>query len=629
MSTSSVILQSYLNTFTTNKNEEIRYAEKVDALLKSNKEAKGGGFLTPLNFYLGILENTDKVMFHYMQNDKKDQLLRDLQVAYLLLLSQKKYEQQHQKTENLKTYDSNAKKCAELIDALNYEKVCKDQAKTPAPEYGQATDGYPVKYLGLAWGQWFAKKMTEWMDRKTKTIKEYMVALNEKRLYWVWGSVLLKTVLDVMPADFFNADQAKKTVRTPDLYTGCLSWTLYYFRFSLNLGLLLKHTISGPWMSEEEKSIPWTERFTTQWAQRKFTLLNDSLWGVCNMLTFLWLTGKGLLGTFGDVLTIVLLVFDISVAVWELEEQRTQYNKEMLDYDLAIKQLNEKIRVPKSDSETEEMHKRQMKEYLLQLHALERAQAQCKREWELSKLSLINSLSYAVGLLLAFVLLTAPFFPVAGAALTAIGLAGAVLCFAFTVINNAVKGGIEIYKAQHSVKEAKQDYQIKIDVFKQLMTTNPDLHDNEKKLLFLEIQKLMAETDYQKHMVVLKTMHLIRSILFEALIPALIFVSFVFLPLGIGLGVLGAVIALAILANFTINKLFTPEKEELAEFDDKKYDAFCEEMHKKDSNPAKSISFFKAPKEPSADESTLINSHKDKPDENQPLLDNGVGSFDL
>ena len=132
----------------------------------------------------------------------------------------------------------------------------------------------------------------------------------------------LKTVLSQIPEGFYNINQAQEAIRAPDPYTGYLSWTLYYFRYSLHLSLLLKHTIKGPWMSAEEAKTPWYERFQTQWTQRKFILLNDALWGTANLVTFFWLTGKGVLGTVGDALTIGLLVFDIAVTFWDFEEQK-------------------------------------------------------------------------------------------------------------------------------------------------------------------------------------------------------------------------------------------------------------------------------------------------------------------
>lgn len=575
MSTSSLILQSYLKTFNSDKETELRYKEKVDELLEYNRKAKGGDLMAPLSFYLAILENTDEVMLHYMNEENKKKLLRDLQVAYLLLLAEKKYEKEHQKYENLKIYAQHIKRCEELIDCLNYNKVCEEQKRNPSPAHSHATDGNPVKYLSIFLGKELAEMIVDSLDRKTKTIKEAMGWFNEKRLYWVWGSSLLKVILAALPTDFFNVGQATKVVTAPDPYTGTISWALYYFRFSLNMFLLLKHTISGPWMSKTEKKTPWTERFLTQWDQRKFALLNDSIWATGNLVCFFWLTGKGALGTWGDVLTLALLVFDISMAIWDYEEQKTRHNKEMLDFENDIKQLKKLIRKTKEGSEEDDERDKKIKEYELQLLGLERAQKQCVRNWDLQKISLHTNIAYAVGLMLAFALLAAPFLPFSGPALIAIIITGAVLCLAFTVINNAVKGGIEVYKARMSAKEAREEYNNKVELFKFLLEKNPDLDDNEKKFLFLEIKKLKAETDYQKQMVVFQTMHLLRSVLIESLIPAIVFVSFVFLPLGIGFAVLGATIGVAIATNLMINAIFKPTKDTIKAFDEKEYESFC------------------------------------------------------
>ncbi len=89
MATSSLILQSYLKTLKTDEKSELRYEDKVEELLEYNSKAKGGDFLAPLSFYLAILENTDEVMLRYMSEENKQKLIRDLQVAYLLLLTQK------------------------------------------------------------------------------------------------------------------------------------------------------------------------------------------------------------------------------------------------------------------------------------------------------------------------------------------------------------------------------------------------------------------------------------------------------------------------------------------------------------------------------------------------------------
>lgn len=624
MATAGLILQSYLQTMTNEKLDDLRRNKTVDDLLEYNKKIRGGDFLIPLSFYLAILENTDEVMLLYMGQEKKDSLLRDLQVTYLLLLAQKKHERTHQKSENAKSYDSSLKRCQQLIDALNYKKLCEEQNIEPAPEYGYATDGYPVKFLGFFLGQELAEKIVDMMDRKTKTIKEAMGWFNEKRLYWVWGSGLLKTVLDALPPDFFNTKQAAQTIRRPDLYMGALSWILYYFRFALNLSLLLKHTIRGPWMDEEEVKTPWYERFQTQWDQRKFTLLNDSIWATGNLVCFFWLTGKSVLGTWGDALTLGLLVFDITLAVWDYEEQKTKYNKEMLNFDKEIAIVKELIKKEENDIKAGP-DKKKVKEYRLQLDGLKRAQRQCQKDWDFQKISLMTAVGYAIGLMIAFVILTTPFLPITGPAVLAFGIAGAVLCFALTVIYNGVRGGLELYKTHTSRKEIKENYLNKIEEFHQLLLDNPDLNDNEKKFLFLEIKKLQAESEHQKQMIVFQTMHLFRSIIIETFIPALVFVSFVFLPLGIGFAALGAGLAFAIVSNLIIDT-YKPEKEKLESFDEKEYAAFCADPDNWGKKSAKSApGFFTETPNQKGTNRPIITDESDKPTDNEPLLGHESG----
>ncbi|BCA97051.1 hypothetical protein TUM19329_34120 [Legionella antarctica] len=667
MATSSLIVQTYLKTFADGKTNKLRYKQKVKELLKYNKDNEGNGFLSPLNYYLSIVERIDSVQFPYMNEEQKNETLRNLQVTYLLLMTQKQYELEYQKAENSKSYTSAISKCHQLIDALQYGKRCKEKKIRESPDQGYATEGNPVKYLAIFFGQWFAEKMVEFIDRKTKAIKEQMGSVNEIRLYWVWGSGLIKTFIEMIPSDFWNVDQGKQTIKMPDPYMGTLSWSLYYFRFALNASLLLKHTIEGPWMtSVAEKSTPWQKRFLTQWDQRKFSLLNDFVWATGNALCFFWLYGPGAMGTWGDALTLALLVFDITLSVWEYAEEQTNYNKEMLDYENNIKQLELKLEGIKKTNETndglmkrieeyqsrlltleqakeqcqskeptengeeiqsyensirmlklqleaikkeaeeEERYGRRVREYQTQLNALKKAQKNCQREWEHKERILIVNVSYAVGLMLAFFMLATPFLP----ALAAAGPAGVVICFALTVICNAIKGGMEIHKSRQSVKETKEDIKQKIDEFRILMQKNPDLNDNEMKFLYLEIKKLMAESRDQQQKVNMQTAHLVRSIIFETLVPAIILANLVFLPMGpVFFGALAVVIGLALLTNLIIDKVFTHEKEALKPFNDMEYQAFSQNPEQWVEKASKSPSFFKSSekksitKQPQQDES--------------------------
>ncbi|HHT0592873.1 TPA: hypothetical protein ACTXXA_001063 [Legionella anisa] len=417
---------------------------------------------------------------------------------------------------------------------------------------------------------------------KTKFIKEYMGKINEGRLYWVWGSTFLKTVVGQLP-DYMYSTQGPEAMKTPDPYTGNLSWILYYARFFLELGLLLKHTIKGSWMSEEEAKTPAGERFLTQLSQRKFALLNDFLWGTANLLCFFKLNGAGSLGTAGDVLTLVLLVFDIAMAAWELEEQRIKYNKAMLQYDEDLERLGKQLQVFKDIEEKRELDDEEAKakrQIEVQIRTLEREKLKCYRDWQLQKVSLINNIAYAVGLMLAFIVLTAPFMPISAPVLGIMLIAGAAACLAFTIINNAVKGGIELYKTYKTRQEHKQDRDEKIIELMRLLKKNKNLNYDEKKLLYLEIKQLQAETEYQKQMMIYQSVNLARRIMVEAIVPVVVLLSIVAIPLG-GLGiipVLIAAIALAIATQMLVDALFKPEEKKALEFDEEAYEAFCNKL---------------------------------------------------
>jgi hypothetical protein len=591
MTTSSGILQSYLidslNAKTKLRPEELLKRHKEE-LLKKNLHSVDGGFTTPLKFYAGILADTDEILISYMSPEQKAQRTHDLQIAYLLLLAQKEYELLHQKTENKADYNDKIKQCEKMLDKLNpvwQERIDK------APEQAYFTDGKLVKYLGIALGKEFAQQLVD--SGKCKTIREYVGALNGKRLYWVWGSSFLKTMLSLVPEGFRNAEQAGNIVKIPDPYTGCLSWGLYYFRFSMNFFLLLKHTVQHPWMSQDEIDEGWFNRFSTQWTQRKFTLLNDSLWATANLLCFFWLTGKSVLGTAGDALTVALLLFDTSVALWDFSEQQALHKAQIQQYEHDIQQLNTEINALTGDDEESKAKKLQLE---MQKNALERDKKQCITNWALQKIGLYTNIAYATGLMAAFVVMTMPFVPIAAGLASTLAVVGAVVCFAMTVINNAVQSGIEIHRTKSALHDNEDDFMAQIGLLKkQVFLKKPQLPDDAKKLLFLEIKRLDAKTEHQQQTVSLQIAHLIRSIMLEAFIPAAIFSCLVFMPLGIGLGALAGGLALAMASNLLINASFTPDEKilEVQPFDLKEYDEFCE-LLQDDKSSKDYHAFFKS-----------------------------------
>ncbi|WP_454781399.1 hypothetical protein [Legionella sp. WA2022007384] len=548
-------------------------------------EYRSNDFLSSLNFYLDILDKTDSVMFDYMNDLEKEQRAFDLKITLLLLLAQQKHEIDFKKVENVKEYNKKIQRCSNFLKLL--DPVYQARIKECEVQQESSNDS-PVKYMGIPVAQLLAEDIVDLSGGTTKSIKKYMGKLNEKRLYWVWGSTFLKTVIGLVPEGRFNSKQAAEAIKTPDPYTGNLSWTLYYARFFLELGILLRHTIKGSWMEKDEAEMPWEDRFLTQWEQRKFDLLNDSVWGTANLVCFFWLTGKGSLGMAGDAVTLALLVFDIILSVWAFEEQRIKHNKAMLQYNEDIERLEKQLQAYQAVEKEKKIltveEKAEKRQIEMQLHTLKNEKARCERDWRLQKISLINNIAYAVGLMLAFLVLTMPFLPVAAPVLASMAIAGAVLCLVFTIINNAIKGGIELYKTQKTIQE-QRDQVARLTL--QLKQNYDD--DKERKFLFLEIKQCQAETEYQKRVRVYQTASLVRSILIEAFIPAIVFASLMFVPLGIGVPVLLIAVALGVASNYAVDALFKPEEKEELKFNPDEYNKFCEDIFK----PENSSKFFK------------------------------------
>ncbi|WP_131795860.1 hypothetical protein [Fluoribacter gormanii] len=543
-------------------------------------EHRSDDFLPSLEFYLGILDNTERVMFAYMNGKQKRELVHNLKVTLLLLAAQQRHEIDYQKTENAKKYDVYIKKCSKLLIELDPE--YQERIKMH-PEQEEFHPAQPIKYLGIPIGQLLARDLVDLSGGAAKKIRDNMGSLNEGRLYWAWGSSFLKTVIGLIPEDRYYQKQAADVISMPDPYTGNLSWILYYARFSLNLFLLLKHTINHPWMSDEEAKTPWHERFLTQWSQRKFTLLNDSIWGAANLVCFFWLTGTGVLGMAGDAITLALLVFDIAIAIWDFAEQNTKYNKAMQEYQDDLEKLAAQLQALKAQKLVNTIHDDELKlrrQIKMQIHTLEREKSKCEREWQLQKVSLIVDIAYAIGLMATFMVLTMPFIPISASVLASMAIAGAVLCLAFTIINNAVKGGIEVYKAHKTILEQNEDSRKKIQELIHLLQDNKNLDKDEIKFLYLEIMKNQAETEYQKLMMIYKSANLVHSILIQCLIPAVVFSCLIFLPLGIGIPTLVAAAMLAIGSQLLVDSLIKPQEKNELEFDRLEYQMFCDDILK-------------------------------------------------
>lgn len=516
-----------------------------------------------LSYFATRIDEINQANFRYLLTVQKKVIERELLFAFYIFSAQYQLDAVEGRQQCLNGRGEQLKACAKLIEQLRQSSSVGVEISKEAQLATELCESEKhLKYLGLTLvGPLVAKKIMEFTGGSiTDFIKTWMSEINGKRLQWVWVNALLSSVISMIPEDFAGAHQASDAISAPSPVTGYMSWILYYTRFAINLCLLLKHTIAGPWMSKEESQIPAWERFKTQWHQRKFSLLNDSIWATANMVCFFWLVGNGMLGYLGNILTALLLVMDTCLCAWGFWEESTEHNKDITRYDHDINVLKDKI---KRGSENKQVLDQE-------LRALEREKKQCEVNWRYKKYGLMNDLVYAAGLLAAFSVMCCFLFPPAALAPLAamiLGVAGAALCFLFTTATAAVKGAIDIAKTKESrrlaIDELKETYQL----FQQ------SNDENMKKQLFLDMKQLKCTSDYQARVVSFQKMQVLRSVLIDAMVPSLIFVSFMFMPFGIGLALLAAGFAIALLSNMIL-KRFEPKADDLPVLEDKEFYQF-------------------------------------------------------
>lgn len=531
---------------------------------------------TLLAYYTGQLSETNEACFRFMNRQQKLRLMNRLVYTCYLLNSQYQLDEMESRGQALPGLTQQMARCNELLDRLGVSPD-KESPGSLLLDDSIASEK-PLKFSSMReFAPSFAKTMFSFCSSVLEDSRKHMTgtaigamsSVNSVRLYWVWGGSMLSSLLSVLPGVLHNSTQAQQRLSAPSKTTGYMSWILYYARFGINLSLLLKHSIKGPWMSKEESQIPWTQRFKTQWEQRKFTLLNDAIWATANLACFYWLKGSGLMGYGGNVVTAGLLLMDLCLTCWRFWEESTAHNKKMQEIAQAHAALKASIASlragDKPDNEA--------------IAALEQQRDDLKKlydstefEWKYKRWGMENDLFYAGSLLIAFALMCCFFFPPAlmpAATVAVIGLAGAALCFLLTVAYAAINGGLEMSKSRELGNKANHEGQDLLDQFH-----NTDNLDTRKRL-YLEMQAVSAKSVYHQQMARFQALNLVRSVLIDALIPALVFASIALMPLGAGLGVLGAALVLILISKIVMNQL-EPGMTELPEMNDEEEQAFDE-----------------------------------------------------
>lgn len=538
--------------------------------------------LAALDFYRPWLHEHNPVCFPWLDKAQRQVLEDELFFSFYLLCAQYQLEQTEARQHQLTDLKADILLSVDLINQL---RLTPSNTEPTSPEIAlrllPRDPAHPTDYLGVTMvarqlAAQIKAPLFESLSRDYSYfhwIRQQMCFVNEKRLYWVWGGGFLRSIVELLPETFYYQGSAEWVLNQISPITGTMSFALYYARGFLELLLLLKHTIDWgewtPWMNPEEQqmTLSWWERFQTQWALRKYNLLNDFIWATCNMSCYYWLIddrialGKMSYGYLGNVFTAVLLFMDASLSLLRYQEQYAQHEVTFERHQRALSVLDLQI-LCEADPQKKSLLEQQRKflQQIMQHDAL---------EWKYSDKQLRQDLTYALSLLLAFAFLCCFFVTPVGPGLQIIlNVAGSGLCWALNVWNDAMLQQLKIDQAHEMMMLSQQKQQ---SVITQI--SNQTLTDSEQRLLYIEHLAAQAKAAQQQVLMHAHMTRLIYTTTIELIVPPLLFGVLVFLPFSEALLVL---IGVVIIANYLHASLMHESDDphpQKVPFDE---EAFCE-----------------------------------------------------
>lgn len=486
---------------------------------------------------------TEPSLIPFMEPAQQEALSQDLLLAYFKLCSDYQYHTNENRRQHLKGLAQDIERCEFLLNLL---RANEEERQVSLQAY---YDAHQHAEKDFEFKRWFNGKLEKLRDisaGKTVYLRQWMADLNIWRLYSVWTGMLLGNVVNQIPTDFHNIQQTQTVLENRKLGLGYLSWLLWYSRFLINFTLLLKHTIRGPWMSEEEKNKPWQTRLQEQLQQRKFMLLNDIVWGTSNLVCFFWLVGEGLLGYLGNVLMVGLLIADVLITRWKFAEENQKHLEEMRLFREEIDGLNEQLEAIKQLKLTQDEIEHKTAVLNRQLQQLKTARDRCEREWNHQQSKQDTAKKYVVGVLLGYFITCSLLIPkevIPLLSYTAMSMLGTSFLFLLSIAYNAYNANLDISKTKSLRKSALEEC-------KAILSQEGPL----SKADYIRFKTLESNALYQEKMAKYQEYRLYRKLLIESLVPFAIFTAFTFASFSLAVAFIATGVVLALASHYFLEK---------------------------------------------------------------------------
>ncbi len=518
--------------------------------------------------------NTISPIFDGLNAQQREEIEGQLLLTYYQLSTQYELERIERMSYKLPEIATQIRLCANLINQLRLTSVEPKMSRELLQMI--ASSGKYTQYLGLKLLVPALLESIDTMASHQKSVTDFISFINERRLYWVWAGSTVSILLSLFPDYLADTSHATAALGWTGLIGGSLSWILYFMRAGLAWHGLIEHTF---FPTKEERALGLTlqERFWVQWDMRKYQILNDTIWGMCNFACFFVLVGSGLLGNIGNAFTASLLLMDAILTMWRMYEEETEHRAKMKRFSDDHAVLKRQIDWAKKMGQSAVKYEMAYQETTLKAHMAD-------LEWKYKKTMTAIDLLYSTFLLTAFVLLCCSvlFMPYTAVVLA---VSATVMCFTFNLIYNTATMVVNVSKAKHIQREFDDALLKQLGEFKQLFEQYEKAQGSEQrqplegplKMAYLQMKALRAESVYQQKMVMHQRNHLIISTIRDVLIPTMFIASLVFLPLGIGVPLLILSFTIAFGLYEYSQKTMPKKAESVRLFPEASYEKFSRE----------------------------------------------------
>jgi len=456
-----------------------------------------------------------------------------------------------------------------MLFALREAKRHAAQGTDPQPLQGPNTTGDndgPMRYFGMLYIKPAVEKAVVQMTlERAAGWHAIPASLNDLRLYLVWANALSQCICNMLSQAVQVTLVVTRTVlKDLSLTTGSLGFILYFTTFGLAASIVLQNTLEvGLTKKVRALNLSWYERFKAQWDERKFLILNNAVWGVVNFICFFWLVGQNALGFAGNVLTNVLLVADLFLVWWEVEEEKAEHEARLKFYDEGMEALKLKIEDRVLQGYQDENKHTMLARMQLELKKLGETKQHIKDKWHAREQQHRYDFMYGAGVIIGLAMLCSFFFPpalIVPFAGMVLALTGAAICFGLGVTHKAFSGMII---AQDEMKELglrQKDYDVFLTLFEQNMTDLKRVPDDDKlqtesKLLYLSLKKMVADQGHHRHAADYQKADVICNFLTDLLLPTLFLLAFVFMPVGIGMPIFAVALVVLFCTHWQVAEM--------------------------------------------------------------------------